>query len=77
VGFETEFILLKDTSAITPANHKGYSLASALLAGDKETQTLEEMAEAIMASKIDLLMYHAELAPGQVSRTTVSTDMQH
>jgi glutamine synthetase len=68
VGFETEFVLLKKTRPIIPVNNKGYCLASAFLAGDKETQVLEEMAEAIMASKIELHMYHAELAPGQVSR---------
>jgi glutamine synthetase len=79
VGFETEFVLLKLDSAthvlidnpIEAANKHGYCVSAALLAGSKEAACLEEIAGALNSSGVDLQMYHAELAPGQVSKLPV------
>jgi glutamine synthetase len=67
VGFETEFMLLKSTRLLTPVNEYGYCVSAALSSGSKEAEALEEMAEAIQNAGIELLMYHAEVAPAQAS----------
>lgn len=66
MGFETEFILLKSTSPIDAVNYHGWSNSPALPSGSVEAKVLHEIAEAIQASGIELQMYHAEAAPGQV-----------
>ena len=66
MGFETEFILLKSTSPIDAVNYHGWSNSPALPSGSVEAKVLHEIAEAVQASGIELQMYHAEAAPGQV-----------
>ena len=70
VGFETEFVLLRGTSPIQPVNPHGWSNSAALLAGTDEEKALSEMADALQQSGIELQMYHAEAAPGQVMLIT-------
>jgi hypothetical protein len=65
VGFESEFILLKNTLPIEPVNQHGYGNSPALATGTKEYQILEEIAESLSLSGVELQMYHAEGAPGQ------------
>jgi glutamine synthetase len=68
VGFETEFILLTSTSPITTIhNLQGYSNSLALPTGSLAEKVLEEIVEALELSGIEVQMYHAEAAPGQVS----------
>jgi glutamine synthetase len=68
VGFEIEFILLKSTSPIQAVNAHahGYSLSVALPSGSVEAKILDEIAEALESSGVELQMYHAEATPGQV-----------
>ena len=67
VGFETEFILLKSTNPIEAVNDHPWSISAALSTGLVETTVLEEIADALKIAGIELQMYHAEAAPGQVS----------
>ena len=67
VGFETEFILLKSTSPIEAVNNHGWSSSKKLPSGSVETKVLDEIAHALRKSGVNLQMYHAESAPGQVS----------
>lgn len=71
VGFETEFILLKSTHPIEAVNDAPWSASCALPSGSTETKCLEEIADALQIGEIDLLMYHSEGAPGQVSKFPV------
>ena len=66
MGFESEFILLKSTSPIDAVNYHGWSNSPALPSGSVEAQVLQEIAVGVMKSGIELQMYHAEAAPGQV-----------
>jgi glutamine synthetase len=66
VGFESEFILLKSTNPIEAVNTHGYSISSALASGAKETEVMEEIAQGLVNSGVELMMYHSEVAPGQV-----------
>ncbi|TDL24695.1 FLU1-II [Rickenella mellea] len=70
MGFETEFILLKSTNPITAVNNYGWSESAAMSAGTVETKALDEMADALAFSDIELQMYHAEAAPGQFEIVT-------
>ena len=65
VGFESEFVLLKSTSPIEPVNQQRWCSAAAFPSGAVETQVLEEVAECLMESGIELQMYHSEGAVGQ------------
>ncbi|KAG6330158.1 hypothetical protein ID866_8930 [Astraeus odoratus] len=65
VGFETEFILLKSTYPIKVVNNYGWSRTAALGTGTPEFEVLEEIADALTKSGIELQMYHSEGAPGQ------------
>lgn len=68
VGFESEFILLKETSPKIVTVGKGdWSLSSKLPSGSIETIVLQEIAENLESAGIELQMYHGEAAPGQVS----------
>jgi glutamine synthetase len=67
VGFETEFILLKSTDPITAVNPHGWSESEALYSGSVELKVLEDITKALERSGVEVLMYHAEAAPGQVS----------
>lgn len=66
VGFETEFVLLKSTYPVVPVHVHQWSSSSALTTGSIEAQVLEEIVDAIQEDGIELQMYHAEAAPGQV-----------
>ena len=72
VGFETEFILLKSTSPIQAINTHGWSCSKKLPSGSVEAKVLDEIANALRKSGINLQMYHAEAAPGQVSPLMIS-----
>ena len=65
MGFESEFILLKNTLPIEVVNQHGWSNSPALLTKTKEYQILEEIAECLSLSGVELQMYHSEGAPGQ------------
>lgn len=66
VGFEAEFILLKSTRPIEAANHHAWSTADGFPSGKVATIVVEEIADVIQESGLELQMYHAEAAPGQV-----------
>ncbi|KAG1762527.1 hypothetical protein EDD22DRAFT_891358 [Suillus occidentalis] len=70
VGFETEFILLKNTYPIEAVNLHGFNSTRALPSGAKETEVIEEIARGIIDSGIELMMYHSEAAPGQYEVVT-------
>ncbi|KIL59817.1 hypothetical protein M378DRAFT_168822 [Amanita muscaria Koide BX008] len=65
VGFESEFILLKSTQPIDAVNYHNWTASEGLPSGKIETVVLEEIADAVQASGIELQMYHPEAAPGQ------------
>lgn len=67
VGFETEFILLKETRPIpVGVNDADWATSRKLPTGAVETIVLEEIAEALQEAGIELQLIHAEVAPGQV-----------
>jgi glutamine synthetase len=66
VGIESEFILLKNTNPIETVNAHGWSNSQALASGTKETEAMEDIAQGLIKSGIELMMYHSEGAPGQV-----------
>lgn len=62
---------MKSTSpAPVAVNSYGFSVSSALASGSVETVVLEEIAQGIQDSDIELQMYHAEAAPGQYEVVT-------
>ena len=65
-GFESEFILLKETSPITAVNFGDYSCATNFPNGAVETTVVHEIADGLEAAGINVLKYHGEAAPGQV-----------
>ena len=66
VGFETEFILLKSTRPIEAVSNGPWSASCALPSGSVAAKCLEDIADALQTGRIELLVYHAEAAPGQV-----------
>ena len=54
VGFETEFILLKNTNPIEVVNHHEWCEASASASGTIESQVLEEIADALRMADVEL-----------------------
>jgi glutamine synthetase len=66
VGFETEFTLLRSTSPIEPVTFDDWCTSNAFPSGAVQTLVLEEISDALMQSEVEVLMYHAEAAPGQV-----------
>jgi glutamine synthetase len=75
VGVETEFILLKSTDPVVPVTCASWSASRALLSGSVAEKCLEDIADALQNGSIELQMYHAEAAPGQVwNLRTVSVD---
>ncbi|KAI0031953.1 glutamine synthetase/guanido kinase [Vararia minispora EC-137] len=70
IGIETEFILLKSTDPVVPVHTAPWSTTAALKNGAPETQCLEEIVESLEAAGIEVLMYHAEAAPGQYEIVT-------
>ena len=70
VGIETEFILLRSTDPIVAVNSHVWATTAALETGASETICLEEIADALEAAGIEVLMYHTEAAPGQYEFVT-------
>ncbi len=66
VGVETEFILLTSKSPPSPVTYSSWSASRALLSGSVAEKCLEDIADALQYGGIELQMYHAEAAPGQV-----------
>jgi len=66
VGFEIEFIILKSTRPVEAVSNHGWTTANAFLSGNIAAVVVEEIADAIQESGIELQMFHAEAAPGQV-----------
>jgi glutamine synthetase len=66
VGVETEFILLKSTCPIEAVSDGPWSASRTLPSGSVAAKCLEDIADALQTGDIELLMYHAEAAPGQV-----------
>ncbi|KAF9267242.1 glutamine synthetase/guanido kinase [Marasmius fiardii PR-910] len=71
VGFEIEFVLLTSTSPVVAVQRLEHYMSSlALPAGSLAEKVLEEIVESLEASGIEVLMYHAESAPGQYEIVT-------
>ncbi|KAF8984405.1 hypothetical protein BDQ17DRAFT_1315939 [Cyathus striatus] len=70
VGFESEFILIKSTDPIEAVSYHSCSASRGLASGSVEATVMDEIAEALQLSGIELLMYHAETAPGQYEVVT-------
>jgi glutamine synthetase len=70
VGFETEFILLKNAKSVEPVNRYAWSIERAFASGTIEAQVLEEIADALVVAGVELQQYHAEAAPGQYEIVT-------
>lgn len=66
VGFETEYILLTSIDPPVPINVHGWNDTLSTPTGSMEDIVNEEIADNIQAADIELEMYHAEAAPGQV-----------
>lgn len=67
VGFESEFTLLSATAPkIIPVNNSDYGRSFKLPAGSVEATVMEEIALQLEAAHIELQVYLAEAAPGQV-----------
>lgn len=66
VGFETEFILLKSVDPIEAVNIHDWSASAGLPSGSVEATVMQEIADSLEGSGVELQMYHAEAAPGQV-----------
>jgi glutamine synthetase len=69
VGSEVEFTLLSSTNPIVPVNDQGWSLSSALYSGSPAITVMDEIAEAMEISGLELQMYHSEGGMGQVSQS--------
>ena len=68
VGMEFEFILVKQIRPeVVYASDAHWSTSAKLRTGSAEAQVLEEIAQCLLDAGIELEMYHAEAAPGQVS----------
>ena len=73
VGVESEFILVSQTSpAPVYVNSADWSCSAKTRTGSVETAVLEEIANCLLGAGIELQMYHAEAAPGQVSAVLLS-----
>ncbi|KAI0305256.1 hypothetical protein B0F90DRAFT_1625177 [Multifurca ochricompacta] len=70
VGVESEFILLKSKYPIEAVNDAPWSASRALLSGSDAAKCLQDIADALQIGGIEVLMYHAEAAPGQYEIVT-------
>ncbi|KIJ35489.1 hypothetical protein M422DRAFT_34638, partial [Sphaerobolus stellatus SS14] len=70
VGIETEFILLKSTDPIEAVSYHDWTSTAGLLSGAVETTVMQEIAETLITSGVELQMYHPEAAPGQYEVVT-------
>jgi len=73
VGFESEFVLLTSTKPVVPLTEHGIMDTKALIAGSLQEKVLEEIGDGIRVSGIELQLYHAEAAPGQVKACLLSS----
>ncbi|KAH8091348.1 FLU1-II [Cristinia sonorae] len=64
-GVEHEFVLLSATSPATAINSADWCVSSKLSSHSREAKVLEEIADVLQKSGVELQMYHAEAAPGQ------------
>lgn len=72
VGFESEFLLLRETQPKPLAvNEADWSVSRKLPSGSVEAKVMQEIAKNLATAGIELQMYHAEAAPGQV-RTPIA-----
>lgn len=74
VGFETEFILLKSIEPIEAVNIHDWTASGALPSGSVEATVMQEIAKSLEGSGVELQMYHAEAAPGQVMTSILFGD---
>ncbi|THH30248.1 hypothetical protein EUX98_g3924 [Antrodiella citrinella] len=65
VGVEHEFVLLSNTSPATTVSDADWCTSLKLASGTRESLVLQEIADVLQASNIELQMYHAEAAAGQ------------
>ncbi|PPR03642.1 hypothetical protein CVT24_007756 [Panaeolus cyanescens] len=70
LGFESEFILLKNTSPIEATNPHGWCASAALPSGSVETRAVEEIIDSLIESGIEVQVVHSEAAPGQYEVVT-------
>ena len=66
VGFEIEFTLLKSSVRGEHVNEEWLSTTSSMRTGTPERVFLTEIADALRIGGVELQMFHAEAAPGQV-----------
>lgn len=68
VGVESEFILLRETEPeLKFVNDADWSCSRKTRTGSVEAAVLDEIAADLLAAGVEVQMYHAEAAPGQVS----------
>ncbi|TRM67904.1 hypothetical protein BD626DRAFT_480146 [Schizophyllum amplum] len=70
VGMEHEFVLLKNADPVEPINYGDWAASNALPGGTLEAAVLQEIADSVQASGIELQLYHGEAAPGQFEIVT-------
>ncbi|KAF9041453.1 glutamine synthetase guanido kinase [Panaeolus papilionaceus] len=70
LGFESEFILLKNTSPIEAANPHGWCASAALPTGSVEARAVDEITDKLIESGIEVQVMHSEAAPGQYEVVT-------
>lgn len=70
VGFETEFTLLKSTNPLEVVNNSGSCTTTAFGTGSAELKILEEIADALAKSGIELQNFHSEGGTGQYELVT-------
>ncbi|PFH48005.1 hypothetical protein AMATHDRAFT_66398, partial [Amanita thiersii Skay4041] len=70
VGFETEFMLLRSTEPLVASDIHRSSGSEALLTGTPAATVMQEIADSLQSSGIDLVLYHAERGPGQYEVVT-------
>ncbi|KAL1739399.1 hypothetical protein HDZ31DRAFT_68975 [Schizophyllum fasciatum] len=70
VGVEHEFVLLKSVDPVEPINYGDWAASNSLPSGQVESTALQEIADSVQASGIELQLYHGEAAPGQFEVVT-------
>jgi glutamine synthetase len=70
IGFELEFILLKNTTTLEPVNRQPWCCSLALPSGSDETKAMEEIVDNLALSGVEVQSYHPEVSPGQYEVVT-------
>ncbi|KAI4520888.1 hypothetical protein K525DRAFT_239764 [Schizophyllum commune Loenen D] len=70
IGVEHEFVLLKSVDPVEPINYGDWTTTGGLPSGSVEATVLQEIADSVQASGIELQLYHVEAAPGQFEVVT-------